>query len=132
MDNLIYLKPEPSLRWKYSYASPGDEGQQPLFMNPCVSFLSEEDVEYINSLPKEQQATPGRYYIKDKNETDVVRLFVDKCPDGTVQNIKQARCEARPGQDLQLLCGSKSPVSGKNMIEMLKTHIDTLKKQQPE
>ena len=127
---VIPLDPEPCHRWlSYAAPVPQDDGeeQQPLYMNPCLSYLPEEEVEFIRKLPKELQATPGKYFLKDKNEVDVVRFFVDKCPDGTTQNIKQARCEPRPGQDLQQLCGTKSPVSGKSQLEMLQNHLIKVK-----
>lgn len=125
--DIIPLKPEPKIAGAYSYQE--GSSQQPMFLHPCIQFLSEEEVDFIQSLPKELQATPGRYYIKSRNETDVVRLYVGKCPDGTIQNIKQARCEQRPGQDLETICMQPDKLTGQSKVEMIRKHLQAVQEQ---
>lgn len=130
--DIIRLQPEPHL-YGYSYAQEGDpnEGDQPLFLHPCTQFFTEEEMDTLQALPKEIQATPGRYFISSRQEVDAVRLYVGKCPDGTIQNIKQARCEQRPGQDLQTLCTTPDKLTGKSKLEMLRFHLASAQEQAP-
>lgn len=112
---------------KNSFADPeADSGDKVLYKNPCLSLMSREINEMVDKLPPQQQATPGNYNIRDRNEPTKVSLFLKKCPPGTVQNVRKGICEPRPGFDLQTLCDRPNVISGKSEIQMLESHLAQL------
>ena len=126
---IIALEPEPNLTIGYTPWSFAEE-DKPMYLNPCLQYLGEEYMDFVNGLDNQTKATPGKYYIPDKDEVDVVQLYVAKCPDGTIQNVKQGRCDERPGQSMEAICNKTNPLTEKSSVEMLKTHIDKIQSEQ--
>ena len=131
---IIFLEAEPQLSgqfYKKSYRYAEEDESSVLFKHPCLSLLTPEVNQFVDRLPNDVRAKPMKYFVSESNEVDTVRLFVRKCPDGTIQNIKQARCEEAPGKSLKAICTAPDPMlGGRNRLDMLTIHINKLAREQ--
>ena len=119
MEDIIWLKPIPLIN-NMSFEE-GGEGL--LYKHPCLMYMGKEVNQLVDSLDNQKKASPGKYYVKDTEEVETVRLYVDKCPDGWEQNVRQSKCELRRGVDGEALCKRIDPLTRKSKIDLLKEHI---------
>ena len=125
MSDIIWLQPIPKTN-SMSFQEGSDKA---LYKNPCLMYMGEDINKLVDSLDNQAKATPGKYFIQDTGEDDTVRLFLSKCPDGYEQNVRQSRCELRPGIDGEALCKKIDPLTRRSEIDLLTEHLEKVVQQ---
>lgn len=124
---IVWLDNPPQINGTFAFA---EQGSKPLYKNPCLTYLGQEANQFVDGLDNKTKATPSRFFIKETQETDEVRLYLNKCPNGTIQNVRQSRCEVRPGVDLKSICTQPNPLTRKSPVEILSIHLKNLQRGQ--